>query len=1802
MAIDDKVVAMSFESSKFESGIRSSISALDKLKSSLQFSGVSNGLNNVSSSINALNRISFRPLNSSIDSVRAHFSAFNVIAGAALGHLTIQAVNFAERFTKALTIGPLAQGLDIYQTKLQAIQTILANTGSAGVKMRDVTKALNELNVYSNKTIYSFGEMTKNIGTFTAAGVDLKTSVAAIKGIANLAALSGSNSQQAATAMYQLSQALAAGQVHLQDWNSVVNAGLGGAVFQRALVQTAVALGKIKESSVKLVGPMKNVTVAGQTFRQSLQTKGGGPSWLTSDVLSKTLANFTGDMTKAQLAAEGFNAAQIKAIQATAKTALNAAVQVKSFSQLMDVTKETIATGWAKTFEIIVGNLTEAKKLFTGISNSLNNIINRSAATRNKILGDWKDLGGRTVLLKALKDVFQALGDVLRPIRQAFRDIFPRDTGRQLYDLTLRFKAFTDRLKPSPQTVENLRRTFRGLFAVVDIGKQALGGILTLFEKLFHAVGGGSGGFLKLTGNIGDLLYHLDQTLKKGNDFNRFFVKMGAILAIPLKLIRELVNAINDLFSGFSSGGVSGQFDKVTAAMTPFQKVLAKVNELWHKFIKSVSDSKPTLHSINNALVSLFQNLGPAISTAISHINFEAILEVIRTGLLLGLVVMIRNFIDGTTLNKTLGLFGDKVGKGFAKNLGGGILGKLGDSFKNLTGSLKAMQRDVQAQTLERIAIAIALLTASVVALSFLNSSQLNRSITALAFMFGELIATMKLLDKFSGKGTVIKLPVIAASLVLLAGAVDLLVVAVIALSRIKGEQLGRGLGAVAALLGTLAAVAGPLGKAGPGLIFAGAGITEIAVALNIMAFAVAKFGNMNLQQLGKGIGAIAAALTVIAVTVRAMPKTLVLQGTGLIAVAAGLEILADVVKRFGNLDWRTIEKGLAGVGGSLLAIAIAMKLMPLSLPITATGLILVSLALIKIGDAVKKMGGLSLREIGKGLGTLAGSLIILAASLRAMSGTLGGAAALTVAAVGISLLTHSLVELGKQSWREIIKSMVSLAAALTIISIAGLALSEAIPALLGFGAALVLIGGGIALTGAGIALIGVGLSAIAVAGPTAIGILLKALEDLGTAIPKMITNLYLGLLAVAQGIAKTAPAFIKAALKIVQALLTVVIKAAPKIGKAFEALLTAGLKVLRDKGPDVIKAGFRLILELLKGIRNNIGSIIKVAAQVVVNFLKGITQSIGDVVDAGFNFIVKLVAGIVKGFLKLINAGARAIVKFLNGVADAIDKYEPQIIHAGFRIGVAIVKGMIKGIGSEAGGLIHKVKGLGEKALDTLKHPWKVFSPSQTTTELGKNIIKGLGLGIGDPTHSKRVYETVYRLATNVVRIFKAVFGIASPSKVMIQIGQEVNQGFAQGLKGSPDQIRQAFKDLNDKLIQGSASARQIIASEEDKLKKLQTKPVQNAKAIKDAQTIINQNKDVLAKTVAGHKELTKTLANEKAELVKLSAEYNGVSDNLKNATQKLADAKRLRDDAFASYKDQFGTLPSIDQTAIDQVGSYEKALAIQAQAVAHYADTLKQLRKLGLDAVTYKKLLEEGTVDQTFADQLLAGGKGAVDQLNKLDDTLQTNASSLAKDASMSLYQAGVNVAQGIVDGLKSKHKDLKAEMDNLAQEMVTQVKKSLGIKSPSTVFAEIGQFAGEGISQGLIQSSKIVTDSVYMVANDAMGAMRDSLGMISTAIANEVDPNPTITPVLDLTQVQKQAKTLGSILDKSSIGVSARIHAANIVPDISVSDSQNVSSGGTSISLQQNNFSPKELTPIEIYRQTKNQLSQLKSLVPK
>ena len=430
--VDERIVEMRFNNKDFEKNVQTSMSTLDKLKQKLSFKGASHSFESLSA---ASKKVDMGSLGKSVDVVTAKFSALHVMGVTALANITNSAVNSAKAMISAITINPIRDGMVEYETQMNAVQTILANTQKEGTNVKRVNAALDELNTYADKTIYNFTEMTRNIGTFTAAGVKLDTSVSSIKGIANLAAVSGSTSQQASTAMYQLSQAIASGTVKLMDWNSVVNAGMGGQVFQDALTRTSEHLKTGAKAAIEAKG----------SFRESLST-----GWLTTEVLTETLDQFAtaADTQEEYQAAvkkfveQGYTKEEATQMADMAKTANDAATKVKTFGQLIDTLKEAMGSGWTTSWRLIIGDFEEAREMWTNVSDFFSNIINNVSQFRNDVL--------ESALGKGFTELADKITGVTEPVDKAISAV--EDLGTVVDDVIAgkfgngneRFNALTE--------------------------------------------------------------------------------------------------------------------------------------------------------------------------------------------------------------------------------------------------------------------------------------------------------------------------------------------------------------------------------------------------------------------------------------------------------------------------------------------------------------------------------------------------------------------------------------------------------------------------------------------------------------------------------------------------------------------------------------------------------------------------------------------------------------------------------------------------------------------------------------------------------------------------------------------------------------------------------------------------------------------------------------------------------------------------------------------------------------------------------------------------------------------------------------------------------------------------------------------------------------------------------------------------------------------------------------------------------------------------------------------------------------
>jgi hypothetical protein len=599
---------------------------------------------------------------------------------------------------------------------------------------------------------------------------------------------------------------------------------------------------------------------------------------------------------------------------------------------------------------------------------------------------------------------------------------------------------------------------------------------------------------------------------------------------------------------------------------------------------------------------------------------------------------------------------------------------------------------------------------------------------------------------------------------------------------------------------------------------------------------------------------------------------------------------------------------------------------------------------------------------------------------------------------------------------------------------------------------------------------------------------------------------------------------------------------------------------------------------------------------------IEGIGNAAGRLVSKAGEVAGKFIRSIGKAMLKLVDEGAKALLAFLRGLSAAIRKYEPDILAAGVDIGVAIVEGFIQGLGKID--ILGAVKKKFSGALSAAKGLFKSHSPSEVFMDLGKNVVDGFAIGI---TNNDEAHKAMAAMSYGIIDGVKSIFQMESPSKVMKELGKFVGEGFAEGLMGTEEDIVNSVKSLDEKLVESMDNARDTISEENDKLHDLLKEKHKDWDAIHDAQKVVKENEDILKRSKAAHLELTKSLNDEATNLGKLAKKYKEVSDALEQATRDLEAATSARDDAQAGFQAKFSETPDITQSTADEkhdpLGEYIKGLQDRTVAVSQYSQTLAQLRALGLDDKTYAKLLEDGTADQEFASQLLAGGATAVKGLNALDSQLGTVSKSLATAAAHNLYQAGVDSAQGLVNGLKSQQSDIYKQMEKIATGMIKAIKKKLKIKSPSEEFAEVGKFATLGMAEGLTASTKVVTDAAEYVAQEALAAMNQTF--TDLALAN-LEMDPTITPILDLSQVEGQAKVLGDMLNVVPISAAASYNQASAISADqntvqTALDDTSDTSGASVIKFEQNNYSPVSLSEADIYRQTKNQLSQAKAALP-
>lgn len=1393
---EDKVVEMHFNNAEFQKNTADTLKSLDLLKQSLNFDASTKGLNDLT---DAGNKFNMGHMGTTIEGVSGKFLAMSTIAITAISNITSKAIDAGSRLVSAFAVEPITAGFSEYETKIGSIQTILANTSRYGTKLPEVEKNLSVLNDYADKTIYSFGEMTKNIGLFTNAGIKVGDATSMIKGFSNVAAASGTNAEGAASAAYQLSQALSAGQIRLMDWRSLTNVGMGNKNMQDSLIKIAKGMGVFNETG-------DDATEVAKDFNASLES-----GWLKADVMSTYLKIMAGDMSDTEQKAKGLTAAQIKGFKSQQVTAEEAATKVRTFTQLVGTIKESVGSGWADTFTLILGNFEGATTVFTKINTAVGKFVGKFSDARNDLLKGWNKAGGRDIFIKSLENAMKGLGTIIKPIKEAFRQIFPPATVETLMKLTRSFANFASHIAITTETMSTMKRIFAGVFATLEIVWTIVKELVGTFKSLFSSLGKGiAPGVFDWLANLGDKMVELNKKLVEGGGIKKFFDNLETSIRKPFKALDEFKDKVIEFLKGFGDDkDAEDGVNRVTGRVQNLADVGKKALDIFKDLFSGIKDVAAKAWGY---ISGFFSTIGEAISAAFGPGTFDNAIDALNVGLLGGILLMLRKFLKG----------------GLKLDFSGGLFERLDGIFKQLTGTLKAMQQQIKSKALLNIAIAMGVLTASLLVLSLIDSADLAKALTAVAVGFGELVGTLSLLDKIGGNGKsgAGKLGLLVASMIALAAGALILSGAIALLAHLDPADLATGVAGLTASLGVFVGAMTLMGEKAGKSLGASVAIFAMAKAMERLAGVVGLFAKMTWQEISVGLAAAAASLGLLVGALRLLDQGalaglgMALAGGGVLLLATALVAVAGAVKLFGTMNNRDLAAGLIAVSVALGAIAISMNLMPVTLPIIAAGVFILGLALASIVGVVAILGHMDIKTLAVGIGALGAMLLVLGLGMIFMEAALPGALATFVIAAALAALTKVIETLGSMDLKILAIGLGAIAAVLAVLGIAAALLTPVIPAMFALGIALGTIGIAFALFGVGAYLAAKAFEVVAKAGKAGIGVIIEAILEFIHAIPQFVGALLEAVTSSYSEFLKIGSDLVDLARKFLGKLLDTVIELAPKIGKAIFAIISVALNLIRGKIPDIIETGFVILTAFLQGLKDHIDDLTGVVIDIVIKFVQTFADNAQKIADAGVNLLLSFLAGITNRINDISRMGVSILIALVDGMAGNV----VSIINAAAKIISELVKALVGGFGSiaKAGtdAIVQFIEGLNRNVNDVISAGASLilnilqgisdninkvvdkgaqiiidFLNEMATTirkrapeiqkaffNLAGAIIDGLTLGLAEK--ARHAAGPIGKVFGTVISVAGETFESRSPSKVFERMGRGLFEGLGIGVE----------------------------------------------------------------------------------------------------------------------------------------------------------------------------------------------------------------------------------------------------------------------------------------------------------------------------------------------------------------------------------------------------------------------------------
>lgn len=1784
-SVDERVVRMEFDNKQFENGVQTTMSTLEKFKAALNFRKASSGFDDIQ---RASNSVDFSALNSNIVQVQQNFSFMGEFVKTVFDRISNRIIDVGARLGRMVSVEPIMSGFSEYETQMNAVQTIMANTQAAFADatteehLAAVNGALDELNTYADKTIYNFTEMTRNIGTFTAAGVDLDTAKSAIQGIANLAAVSGSNAQQASTAMYQLSQAIAAGSVKLMDWNSVVNAGMGGQVFQDALKKTAREHGIAVDELIAKHG----------SFRESLQE-----GWITAEVLTDTLEKMTdvglaGYFAEVTGKDEAWIKSQIEGIEASedreaairdlskalsengsisedaAKeyldlmfTAQDAATKVKTFSQLIDTVKESLGSGWTQSMEYIIGDFEEAKALWSAVYSEIESIIGPIADARNEMLKFWHDNGGRSSAINAFSAAWDGIKSIVGSVRDAFRSVFPPLTGKQLVDATKKVEelavSFRDFVKQS-EFIGTTTSIFKSLFGVIKMGADAARGVVSFLAGAFN---GFLGTFQKVASSIvsNPLLSKIDG-----------FVKSLSGVLFPLEEVTEGLNSAAD-----AADSAVKKFDAFKFGIDIFNGIV--------NAIKSFADKIVTYaKKIGEALPQMLEFLGSSQFRAIIG-NFNSLLAGKFVNSLSGFVDTLRKSVEKKNdiqtgfkalFDSILNVFGN-----FKDRLEGVI-----DTFDGTLGSLKdalvSFSTGIKATALLEIAIAVGILAGSLAVLANIDVDKMANGIVGIAALMGVLVGAFMIIGSAKSLSGGSGLSAMGVALIEFAVSVQILAKAMALLSTLSMDELVSGLVGLAGIMLVLVAGAAALSTLENDIGKSVSGIIGFAIAIRILAVSVKDMSSIPYEALRNGLTGVGLLLAEVAVFSHFFDKDplSIKAAMSIILLSAALNILVPVASAFSSMSKPQLIKGLGSVAVLLGSIAAFSHVFENgSLTVKASVNMLVLTAAIKmLESSAVTFANMGPKQFVRGLGGVLGllaSLVLFASTAKNIKLTVRDLAVFSIIVLIAKQMQEVVTELSKLSSGGIKRGIVGFGAMLLALGVFSAALKKHAPSAHAAGSIAVIASGIKALSeafsamgklrpeqfaqgvkGAAAALLlmvaaltGLGrLKSGALVGAIAFTVVAVALNSLVPVIQTLsqlsIPELGTGLLGLAGALAalgvgaavigKFLVPILKASVSIAAFAASVAIFGASlsvaAVGvSAFAIALATGASSIDPKGLISFAAAITIMVVALKllgtvSLKIMAGAaaltIVSIALYTFIPILQALSELSLESIIGGLIGLAGGLAILAGGSLLLSAISAPMLV-----AASAVTLFSVACIAAGASMLViaAGVTALSAAFNSDIGVIVSGLATVGRGL-------------SNFVVQLVVGVLDGMGqilfaLGGAIRTIGDFIIAQIPYLMSVVGELVIAVFGALD--EIIPRLGGALVKTFV----GLMDSIANGIRDNSEAIL---SAIRNILSSVIELV----------LTALAEIVSTIPGFGDTLAGYILdGREKVRATLAPESFSQMTGEAVNSAAAGAQAGAPVLGAAMEHIGQTMHDSFAEGAGSGEDVPTELIDT------ALAAMQGRDVDFAEAG------GLNIESYINPFASATAEPEASDLAGTAVEGLASQVGLFGSTGTSEGNAYSSGlGSVSAYSSGASVAGTGVSGAESKYNGyysageygaegfgsglsstsamayVASAAASLATKALDTLKATMDEHSPSKKTMKIGRYASEGFAIGISSLTGVVYKDAAKVGNSAIDGIRDSLGEVSKHLDDELDMTPVIRPVMDLSEIQNGVSKINGMVD--------------------------------------------------------------------